>query len=85
MQSERGPAAGTVTGDGEGSAQFLRGERTAVEPKAMAVLSGRESVAEDSGHVFRQNSDAVVSHYDADANRRLADAHGHEAEELEAP
>src|SRR5664279_4312626 len=58
------------------AAQFARGQGAAVQAKAVAVLTGGESVVEDAGEVLRWNTHAIVNDGDADVLAAISGAHG---------
>src|ERR1700730_14868884 len=55
------------------TAQFLSGERPAMQAEAVSVHAGGEAVREQAGHVFRGNADPIVDHANTHAGRRLLD------------
>src|SRR5258706_15962837 len=64
FEGEGGALAQTSTMNRKGAAQFLSGERAAVQTEAMSILPGCEPVAENSGQVLRRDAHTVVRDFD---------------------
>src|SRR6516225_11665290 len=73
--------SGAVTDAGaarvQRAAKFPGSERTAVQPKAMAVGTGGEPMIEDALEILRRDADAGVDDRNDDGGRRRADAYRH--------
>src|ERR1700675_1826538 len=76
LENERCAAAGPVAAHAQRAAEFLRGERTAVQTKAVSVDASREALRKQAGHIFRWYAHTVVDDGYAHADRRRFHAQG---------
>src|SRR6266850_207832 len=65
FKGEGGATTRTVTMNGKDAAQFLRGERAAMQAEAVPIPPGGEPVTEDPGEILRSDADAVVSDFNS--------------------
>src|ERR1700680_2820865 len=76
LENERCAAARPVARHEQGAAEFLCGERSAVQAEAVPGRAGREAVSEKAGHILRRDAHTVVDDANAHAGRRFFDAQG---------
>src|SRR5215831_10410535 len=78
-QRQREGGALTLAGAArvQGATELARCERTAVEPKAVAINAGGEAVVEDAFDIFRRDADTGVDDRDDDGGGGCTDAHHH--------
>src|ERR1700692_4280706 len=75
-ENERCATAGSIAPLEQRAAEFLSGERPAVQAETVSGRAGREAMGEKAGHVLRGNADAIVDDANSHADRRGLDAQG---------
>src|SRR5258708_4948717 len=76
LEDECRAASRPVARTEQRAAEFVEGERPAVQAEAVPIHARREAVCEQAGHIFRGNAHAIVDDANAHTGRRALYAQG---------
>src|SRR5579859_4204320 len=76
FENERRTASRSVARHQQRAAEFLGGQRPAMQAEAVPIHASREAVREEAGHIFRGDAHAIVEDANAHTGRRAFDAQG---------